>query len=68
MIHLPIKFKKGKFIYNLIKIYDGGFGLYENDKTGTKECFTPYQISALEEKKNKKEIMKPIKIHLLNVV
>lgn len=49
MIHLPIKFKKGKFIYNLIKIYDGGFGLYENDKTGTKECFTPYQLGTLDE-------------------
>ena len=49
MIHLPIKFKKGKFIYNLIKIYDGGFGLYENNKTGTKECFTPYQLGTLDE-------------------
>lgn len=49
MIHLPIRFKRGEFIYNLIKIYDGGFGLYENDKTGTKECFTPYQLGTLEE-------------------
>ena len=56
MIHLPIKFKKGKFIYNLIKIYDNGFGLYENSKTGVKECFTSYQISALKEK-NKKEML-----------
>lgn len=49
MIHLPIRFKRGEFIYNLIKIYDGGFGLYENNKTGTKECFTPHQIGTLEE-------------------
>ena len=49
MIDLPIRFKRGEFIYNLIKIYDGGFGLYENDKTKVKECFTPHQLGILKE-------------------
>lgn len=54
MIHFPIKVKRGKFIYNLIKIYNN-FGLYENSKTNIKECFTLYQLGMQE------EIIKPEK-------
>lgn len=48
MIHLPIKFKKNEILYNLIKIYEN-FGLYENSKTGVKECYTPFQLGVLDE-------------------
>lgn len=48
MIHLPIRFKKYDITYDLIKIYEN-FGLYENRKSGVKECFTPFQLGTLEE-------------------
>lgn len=40
---------KGDIRYRLIKIYND-FVLYENEKTGARECFTKFQLGLVKEK------------------
>lgn len=44
---LPNQFTKDKKIYFLLKEYKN-YGLYEQEKTKIKECFSIYDINMLE--------------------